>query len=123
VPAPDEKSKPADDKPKAADDRQTSAKPPEPRKSEETARAEAALSATGAYVVTLGTFGQAENVKQLQARLAKEGIKSYTEPVKTAKGEQTRVRAGPFENRDAAEQARERLKGMGIDVGNVALRQ
>jgi len=94
------------------------------KKSAETARAEAAVSgASEAFVIPLGSFGNADNVRQLQARLTKEGIQSYTEPVKTASGEQTRVRAGPYPSREAAEKARERVKGLGIDAGNVIPRQ
>jgi DedD protein len=90
----------------------------------DTARAEAAVAgATEAFVIPLGSFGNPENVKQLQARLTKEGIQSYTEAVKTASGEQTRVRAGPYRSREAAEKARERVKGLGIDAGNVIARQ
>jgi DedD protein len=110
----------------------TPVKAPEPavkpseavKKSADTARAEAAVSgAAEAFVIPLGSFGNADNVKQLQARLTKEGIQSYTEPVKTASGEQTRVRAGPYPSREAAEKARERVKGLGIDAGNVIARQ
>lgn len=94
-----------------------------PKTTPEPARAEtAAPGAGGAFVVPLGAFGNAENVRQLQARLTKEGIRSYTEPLQTASGEQTRVRAGPYASRDAAEKARERLKGMGIEAGNVVAR-
>jgi DedD protein len=100
------------DKPKAVE---PSAKPAE--------TAIAAPAAREAYVVPLGSYGNPDNVKQLQARLSQEGIQSYTEPIKTASGERTRVRAGPYSSREAAEEARERVKGMGIDAGNVITRQ
>lgn len=126
------------DPPRAADEKPSPpAKSPEPtakpadsaskttepaKKPVQTASAAPAAGAE-AFVVPLGSYGNAENVKQLQARLAKEGIQSYTEPVKTAAGERTRVRAGPYASREAAEKARERVKGMGIDAGNVIARQ
>jgi DedD protein len=109
---------PADDKAKHADTKAGDAKPAEPpKKPVETA------AKPGSYSVPLGSFSNADNVTQLQTRLAKEGIQTYTEAVKTASGEQTRVRAGPFASREAAERARERVKGMGLDVGNVVARK
>ena len=75
-----------------------------------------------AWVVALDAFSDAKNVKQLRARLTAAGVKSYTEPVKTSKGELTRVRAGPFPSREAAEKARAKLQGMGLKPGAVASR-
>jgi len=73
------------------------------------------------YVVQVIALADAEKAKQMQARIAGGGIKSYTEVVKTAKGDVTRVRAGPFATREAAEKAREQLKAMGLG-GNIAKR-
>jgi len=74
------------------------------------------------YIVPLGVFVKAENVKRVRDRAAKAGIKSYTEKMQGAKGEETRVRAGPFASREAAEKAREKLKSLGMNVGQVAPR-
>ncbi|OIQ86585.1 cell division protein FtsN [mine drainage metagenome] len=46
-----------------------------------------------------------ENAKQLQAKLAEHGIPSHTE---------TRVQIGPFKTRAEADQAKEKLKTLGI---------
>jgi DedD protein len=89
-------------------------------KSEE-ARAQAALN-DQAWVVALGSFSSADNVKQLQARLSAAGVKSYTEPLKTAKGEQTRVRAGPFASKEAADKAHGQIAAMGLKPGSVTKR-
>src|SRR5450759_571162 len=51
-------------------------------------RAPAALG-DHAWVVTLDAFSNATNVKQLRTKLSAAGVKSYTEPVKTSKGELT----------------------------------
>lgn len=67
------------------------------------------------FVVQLGAFSSPANAKQLQDKLSATGIKSYTETVKTAQGAQTRVRAGPYPSREAAEKVRDRLKDLGID--------
>ena len=87
----------------------------------EARRAQALLNDEG-FIVPLGAFTNPDNVKQVQDRAASAGIKSYTESVKGQQGEQTRVRAGPFASRDAAEKARDRLKSLGLEVGQVAQR-
>jgi len=91
-------------------------------KEAEAKRAEAILNAE-TYVVPLGAFASRDNVKQLEARLSKAGVKYFTETVSTSGGEQTRVRAGPFPTKDAAEGARERLKTLGLSPGAVVARQ
>ncbi len=75
-----------------------------------------------AFMVPLGAFTNSDNAKQVQDKAASAGVKSYTERVRLAQGEQTRVRAGPFTSREAAEKARERLKALGLEVGQVAQR-
>jgi DedD protein len=71
------------------------------------------------FVVQLGAFSNAANAKQLQAKLSSNGIKSYTETLKTASGTQIRVRAGPFPTREAAERAKDKLKSLGLSNGVV----
>jgi DedD protein len=75
-----------------------------------------------AWVVTLDAFSNATNVKQLRTKLSAAGVKSYTEPVKTSKGELTRVRAGPFASKEAAEKARAKLDALGLKPGAVTSR-
>lgn len=82
-------------------------------------RAKALLESKEAWVVPLGSFSSEKNVKQLQAKLAAAKIKNYTETVKGANGEQTRVRAGPYGSESAAEKASERLRAMGLRPGAV----
>jgi DedD protein len=50
------------------------------------------------------------------------GVNTYTEVLDTPDGKKTRVRAGPFPNREAAEKALEKLKKIGV-TGVVAGRQ
>ena len=91
-----------------------------PDKSEQE-RAQAALQ-DESWVIALDAFSDVKNVKQLQTKLSAAGVKSYTEPVKTSKGELTRVRAGPFPSKEAAEKARTELQAMGLKPGAVASR-
>jgi len=92
--------------------------PPEPPpQSTEAKRAEAILNAEN-FVVPVAAFSNPQNAKDLEAKLAKAGVKYYTETV----GTQTRVRAGPFATKEAAEQARDKLKTLGISPGAVTAR-
>jgi DedD protein len=75
-----------------------------------------------AFVFQLGVFANPDNAKQVRDRTTSAGIKSYTDKVKGQQGEQTRVRAGPFPSRGAAEKARDKLKALGMDVGQVVQR-
>ena len=81
----------------------------------------AAKPAGGQFAVQVIALADAEKAKQMQAKIAASGIKAYTEIVKTAKGDVTRVRAGPYATREAAEKAREQLKAIGMN-GNVTTR-
>ena len=65
------------------------------------------------YFVPIGAFATPENVT---SKLAAAKIPHYTEAVP---GNLTRVRAGPFPSREAAEQAAVKLKGLGLEPGAV----
>lgn len=121
-PAAPEKPKPAAAKPTKKTETVARAAPAPAAKAADAKRAEAILNAEG-FVVQLGVFADKENAKKLEARLAKAGVKHYAESVAATGGEQTRVRAGPFPTREAAEQAREQLKEMGLAPGPVIARQ
>jgi DedD protein len=73
------------------------------------------------FVVQVIALADADRARQMQEKISASGIKSYTEIVKTTKGDVTRVRAGPFPTRDAAEKAREQLKTIGMH-GNITSR-
>lgn len=83
------------------------------------AGASAADQGKGQFVVQVVALSDAAKAKQIRQQISAAGIKSYTEIVQTAKGDVTRVRAGPFATRAAAEKARDQLKAMGLN-GNVA---
>jgi len=88
----------------------------------EAQRAKALLEGKEAWVVRLGAYSNAANVKQLRDKLTAAGVKSFTEAAKGPKGEQTRVRAGPFDSRLEAEQAQEKLTAAGVSPGTVGPR-
>jgi DedD protein len=70
----------------------------------------------GQYIVQVGAFANPENVL---AKLAAAKLPYYTE---ATKDNLTRVRAGPFPTREAAEKAAETLKGLGFTPGSVSQR-
>jgi DedD protein len=78
-------------------------------------------SSSSSFAVQIGAFASAEKVKELRDRLGAAGLKTYTENLTTPQGPRTRVRVGPYSTHDAAEQARERVKGLGLDGSVVSL--
>lgn len=67
------------------------------------------------FVVQVVALSDGEKARQMQQQISAAGIKSYTEVVKTEKGDVTRVRVGPFASREEAEKARGPLKAIGLD--------
>jgi len=65
------------------------------------------------YFVPVGAYSNPDSVT---ARLAAAKIPHYTE---AAQGNLTRVRAGPFPSREAADQAAAKLRGLGLQPGSV----
>jgi DedD protein len=97
---------------------EAAAKPAAEAKAKPEAKVKSAKADTGTFVVQVAALTDADKAKQMREQIAAEGVKAYTEVVPTAKGNVTRVRAGPFASRAAAEKARDRLKEMGLP-GNV----
>ncbi len=98
--APESKPVPAPKRPDATVPKQTSAKPVEQ------AQAEPQQS----FVVQIGAFSKAESAYFLQKKLSKEGFKVYTEKT----GDKTRVRAGPYATREAADKVLHKLEAQGL---------
>jgi DedD protein len=80
-----------------------------------TADAKPVVDASGQWVIQLGAYKEVGNVKVLLAKLKGIGVPAYTEKAESPQGVRTRVRAGPFANKEAAEKARARLKIIGVD--------
>lgn len=66
------------------------------------------------YVVQVGAFANPQGVI---AKLQSAKLPYYTEAIQ---GNLTRVRAGPFATREAAEKAVQQLKGLGFEPGAVS---
>jgi DedD protein len=70
-------------------------------------------AAAGDFVIAVGAF---TNPEAVIAKLAGANVPYYTEPVK---GNLVRVRAGPFASKEAADQAYDKLKALGLKPGAV----
>ena len=90
-------------------------KPREAAPSKSGKSAAPAKRANGAYVVQVAALADPGKAKELEKRMASAGVKTYTEVITTQAGEVTRVRAGPYATRDAAEKARAQLKTAGLE--------
>jgi len=92
----------------------------EPVKTVEKAAENGKPPAKGAadYVVQVAALNDPDKAKQMRDQIGATGLKAYTEVVPTAKGNVTRVRAGPFVSRADADKARDKLKALGLN-GNV----
>ena len=69
---------------------------------------------SGDYLILIGAFSNEANVKNLKAKLGEQGIKTFSEPLDTPQGKKTRVRAGPFTSREAADKALAKMQKIGV---------
>jgi DedD protein len=103
----------------AAENAQTAAtnaaEAPAAKPAEKSAAPAKGAAGHGAYVVQVAALADAGRAKALEKRMAKAGVKTYTEVVTTNTGTVTRVRAGPYATKDAAEKARAQLKKAGLE--------
>jgi DedD protein len=73
------------------------------------------------FYVQVGVFSNPDKVKQLQAKLSENALKSSTELIDTPKGTKTRLRVGTFTSKSDAEAALVKVKTLGLTdavVGN-----
>jgi DedD protein len=69
----------------------------------------------GQYYIQVGVFADADNVKQVRAKLKAQGISSWTEEATGNLAGKTRVKAGPFPSRDAADKALAKITKAGMN--------
>ncbi len=85
------------------------------------APAQAAAPPLEGFAVQVGAFKDEDKLKQAREKLAAAGIRHYIERRDTQSGELTRLRAGPFPTREAAEKALAAVKAASLDGQVVAL--
>lgn len=98
----------------------TAAARAEPAKPASDAAAQARTHPSQNWAVQIGQFARPENARAAEARASNLGLRAYSETLQTAQGERVRVRAGPFATRAAAEEARSRLIGAGLEAALIA---
>ena len=116
VPAP-QPEKPA---PKIEITVKKAAEKPAAKPDPEQKRAEAALAGVPVaeqFMVPAGAYADPTGVVE---KLKEAKVPYYTESIAIKGGTVTRVRAGPFASRDAADKAQNQLKELGLKPGNVA---
>jgi DedD protein len=67
------------------------------------------------FAVQVGAFREEEKLAQARDKLSGARISHYTERLQTPAGDLTRLRAGPYPTREAAERAAADMKRAGID--------
>lgn len=78
-----------------------------------------APAAAPRFIVQVGAFADAGSVRSLRARIERLGLSTYTQAVDTAAGRRIRVRMGPYESREDANRALEKLQQSGVSGGMV----
>jgi DedD protein len=67
------------------------------------------------FAVQVGAYRDDKTLGEARAKLAAAGIVHYTERLEGSQAGLTRLRAGPFPTREAAEKAKATLKGASLD--------
>ncbi|RJF98857.1 SPOR domain-containing protein [Noviherbaspirillum saxi] len=67
------------------------------------------------FVIQVAALATKEKVNELQTKLKDAGIPSFTQKVTTETGDRTRIRVGPFANKDEAERIRAKIVKLGLN--------
>jgi DedD protein len=113
------KADPKKEDPKKDDSKKEESKKEESKK-DDTKKDAAKKDESKAYRVQIGAFASEDSALEQQAKASKLGLKAYTEKISSGGAPKTRVRVGPFANREQAEQALAKLKLNGIDAALIA---
>lgn len=68
----------------------------------------------GHFVIQVAALSTKEKIDELQSKLMDAGIKSYTQKISTGSGDRTRIRVGPFVNKEEAEKVRAKIIKLGL---------
>jgi len=67
------------------------------------------------YVLQVAAVENKAKADDMQEKLKKAGIKSYSQKISTNAGDRIRIRVGPFVNKEEAEKMRARLRKLGLN--------
>ncbi len=105
--------KPADKKPA---DKQSEKKPADkPSDAKKETKDNKEPVQAGQYYIQVGVFADADNVKQVRSKLNGQGVSSWTEAATGNLAGKTRVKAGPFSSKEAADKALAKISKAGLN--------
>jgi cell division septation protein DedD len=87
----------------------TPAAPPDAQRPEEPV-------AAAPYAINVGLFADEGNARRAQQLLQQAGLPVLVQAIPTRKGPRTRVRVGPYPQREAADEAAARIRALGLEA-------
>ena len=75
----------------------------------------------GRFVVQVGAFADAARAKEARTKLERAGMKTYTQVVETKDGQRTRVRVGPFIDKNDADKVASKIKALDLPAAILVL--
>lgn len=85
------------------------------------APAKVEASKQGRLIVQVGAFADAAKASEVRGKLDRAGLKTFTQVIDTKDGKRTRVRVGPFDQRDDADKAAARIRALGLSASVLTL--
>ena len=102
-------------KPQKTEPKAKPAKPEKPAQPEQPVKTPTSVP-DKPYFINVGLFAVAENAERAHAKLLEAQLPSMLKQLKSIKGQQTRVRVGPFDNKQDAQGAVEKIKSLQLDA-------
>ena len=78
-------------------------------------------TAENRFVVQVGAFADVALAREARAKLERAGLKTYTTIVETKEGQRTRVRVGPFADKNDADTAASKIKALDLPAAILVL--
>lgn len=75
----------------------------------------------GRFVVQVGAFADAARAKEARTKVERAGMKTYTQVVETKDGQRTRVRVGPFTDKNDADKVASKIKALDLPAAILVL--
>ena len=73
------------------------------------------------FIVQVGAFSDEDKVREVRAKLEKAGLKTYVHVAQTKDGKRTRVRIGPFANKEEAQKTVTKVKALNLTAAVLTL--
>ena len=80
-----------------------------------------APAADSRFVVQVGAFSEPEKVREVRQKVEGAGFKTYTQVVETKEGSRTRVRVGPFPDKEQAQKVADKIRKLSLSPAILAL--